>query len=459
MPCSTWSPPASPAAAPPVGDRIHRPGTRSTRRPPARSAPTPRRPNRRRSRRPRVRLGSAPRRLRLTLFLLSAVAVLFAARLVQLQGLDASAYAAQAERHPAAHRVLPAERGTITDRNGVELATSVETTEWRSTRCCCGPRRKLPAAAVSLAPVLEEYNPDVREQLGAPASGSSNRQECAPGTRSARSAPSPRSTGMPGIFGEQTSRRVYPAGDGRRNVVGYRRRRGEGLGGHRVAQDGVLAGRDGTATYEQSGGRTDPRSGVDTSATRCPARDVRLTIDRDIQYVAQQAIAAQVAASGAVAAPSSSSAPTGELLAVATAPTFDPNTPGATPEDPRQPPRLTEAYEPGSTGKVITASAAASRRASSRPTTPITVPNRLTRADKTFKDFEDPPGAAPDVRRDDREVEQHRHHPRRRADATQTSRTTYRRFGIGEPTGLGLPGEAPGMVPSPSTGRRPAATR
>ena len=85
---------------------------------------------------------------------------------------------------------------------------------------------------------------------------------------------------------------------------------GKGLGGLEYALDKTLAGRDGTATYELSaGGRRIP-SGVDTERDAVAGTDVRLTIDRDIQYVAQKAIAKAVADDQRRrAAPSSSTGP------------------------------------------------------------------------------------------------------------------------------------------------------
>ena len=123
--------------------------------------------------------------------------------------------------------------------------------------------------------------------------------------------------------------------------------------------------------------------------------------------------------------------------------------PGAAPETARGNRALTEAYEPGSTGKVITAAALIEEGAVT-PATPITVPNRLRRAGKTFKDFEN-------------------HKTQKLTYAGTLAKSSnigtilaaekmgleklypyLRRFGIGAPTGLGLPGEARGRCCRPS---------
>ena len=104
----------------------------------------------------------------------------------------------------------------------------------------------------------------------------------------------PDTTGLPGIFGEATSKRVYPGGETGANVVGFVDADGKGLGGLEYALDKTLAGHDGKATYEMSaGGRRIP-SGVDSEHDAVPGKDVALTIDRDIQWVAQKAIAKAV---------------------------------------------------------------------------------------------------------------------------------------------------------------------
>ncbi len=230
--------------------------------------------------------------------------------------------------------------------------------------------------------------------------------------------------GLPGIYAEQTSKRVYPAGPVGANIVGFVGADGKGLGGIEHALDATLAGRDGTATYELSaGGRRIP-SGVDTERDAVPGSDVRLTIDRDIQYVAQKALAKAVASSRAQSGTVIVYAPkTGDLLAVATAPSFDPNDPGAAPAADRGDRPLTEAYEPGSTGKIITASALI-QEGVIKPTHPDRGAQPAVSRRQVLQGLRGARRRAPDVRRDDREVQQHRHHPGRRAARRTSSGST-----------------------------------
>jgi cell division protein FtsI (penicillin-binding protein 3) len=178
---------------------------------------------------------------------------------------------------------------------------------------------------------------------------------------------------------------------------------------------------------------------------------VRLTIDRDIQWAAQQAIAAQVKAAGADSGTVVvMDVRTGAIYALATAPGFDPSDPGAASVEDRGNRALSDIYEPGSTSKIMTA-AAVLQEGTMTPDSVITIPNTLQRSGKTFHDSES--------------------HPTERLTLTgvlakssnigaiQASETIgkdklygyLKKFGIGDPTGLGFPGESRGVLTPPST--------
>jgi cell division protein FtsI (penicillin-binding protein 3) len=381
---------------------------------------------------------------------LAFVLSLFGARLVQLQGLDAPTYAAEAEQGRLRTVTLPAARGTITDRNGIALATTVAAVNVTSDQT----KVVDPAAtAAVLAPVLQMDPTVLREKLTGDARFVYLAKAVTPATWrkvNALDHPDPDIEGLPGIYAEQTSKRVYPAGQVGANIVGFVGSDGKGLGGIEYALDSTLAGRDGTATYELSaGGRRIP-SGVDTERDAVPGTDVRLTLDRDIQYVAQKAIAKAVASSQAQSGTVVVYDPkTGDLLAVATAPTFDPNDPGAAPAEDRGDRPLNEAYEPGSTGKIITASALIQEGVIA-PTTPITVPNRLYRAGKSFKDFEE--HGVEHLTYTGTIAKSSNIGTIKAAERLGNLKRLYpylKKFGVGEPTGLGLPGEQSGEIPKP----------
>ena len=382
--------------------------------------------------------------------MLAVVLSLFGGRLVQLQGLDATAYANEAAKGRLRTVDLPATRGTITDRHGVALAATVDAVNITADQTLVED----PAATADvLAPLLGLDSRDIEATLTGTDRFAYVAKAVTPEVwRQVRELDLPRTDGkpptdgLPGIFGEQTSRRTYPAGSVGANLVGFVGADGHGLGGLEYALDDALAGTDGEVTFERgAGGRRIP-TGETAERDAIPGQDVALTIDRDIQWVAQTALASKVRQTGARSGTLIvMDTRTGDLLAVATAPSFDPANPAAAKADARGNRALSEAYEPGSTGKVITA-AALIEEGVVTPTTPITVPNRLRRAGKTFKDFEN-------------------HKTQKLTYAGTLAKSSnigtilaaekmglsklypyLDRFGVGEPTGLGLPGEAVGQL-------------
>lgn len=385
--------------------------------------------------------------------LLALVLSLFGARLVQLQGLDATTYATAAEQGRLRTVELPAVRGTIYDRSGVALAATVDAVNITADQTMVSQYSDPAATAALLAPVLGIRPAVLQARLTGTARFVYVAKTVSPAAwRRIRSLdlPDPTIDGLPGIFGEKTSKRVYPGGSTAANIVGFVGADGAGLGGLEYALDDMLAGRDGTATYELSAGGRRLPSGVSSERAAVPGSDVRLTIDRDIQFVAQKAIVKAVASTRSSSGTVIVLDPrTGELLAMATAPTFDANAPGGSAASNRGNRALSEAFEPGSTGKVLTA-AALIEEGVVTPRTPITVPNRLTRADKSFKDFEDHPtqyltyagtlaksSNIGTIRAAERLGDLTRLHP------------YLREFGVGSPTGLALSGEASGSLLDP----------
>lgn len=407
-------------------------------------SPPPRRPA-------TLQLADSSRRLRAALAVLAILLSVFAARLVQIQGLDASAYAAEAEAARLRHVTLPAVRGTITDRNGVALATSVDAVNITADQVLLAEEAGVRPVARALAPVLGVQLGALERRLTGDSRFVYVAKKVPPRVwRQVRKLEVPGYGSLPGIFGERTSRRVYPGSSLAANLVGFVGSDGSGLGGLEYAYDELLAGRPGRATYELSAGGRRLPSGNSFEREAVPGTDLRLTIDRDIQFVAQRAIRKAVASTGSESGTVLVLDPrTGELLAMATAPTFDPNRPGkARPVDLGNRP-VTEPFEPGSTGKVLTA-AALIEEGVVGPATSFRVPNRLVRVDKSFKDFEDHPtlqltyagtlaksSNIGTILAAERLGSLKRLHP------------YLSRFGIGRKTGLGLPGESAGSLLPP----------
>ncbi|MGH8867132.1 MAG: peptidoglycan D,D-transpeptidase FtsI family protein, partial [Actinomycetes bacterium] len=403
------------------------------------AAPAPRRPQRPR----RARLGDPRRRLRAGMLIMAVLLSLFAGRLLQLQGLDPEAYAARAERTRLTTITLQATRGSITDREGVPLARTVAARAVTTDPKLVGDVGR---TATRLAPLLGE-DPDVlREKL----SRTDRRYALLADGLTPQEGNAVEDLELEGVFVVDTLERDYAAGHVGANVVGFVNAEGKGAGGIEYALDDVLVGHDGRRTYERSAsGRVIP-TGRDAERAAVPGRDVRLTLDRDIQWAAQRALARQVRAadaqSGTVVVMDAS---TGKILALATAPTFDPNDPGASRADNRGNRAVSEVYEPGSTGKVMTA-AAALESGKVTPMTEFTIPPVLQRGGGTFRDHT-PHGT---LRRTFAGVIAESSNIGTILAAERLGLKhlypTFRDFGIAEPGGSGLPGASTGFLPEPA---------
>ncbi|MFN8078750.1 MAG: penicillin-binding protein 2 [Kineosporiaceae bacterium] len=316
------------------------------------------------------------------LFVLS----LFGGRLIQLQGLDASAVATAALAKRTVDVTLPARRGAITDAQGAVLAATVDRRDVLvDQQLMTHPSNGGPAAvAAKLAPLLGQTVPALTAKLTGTSKGTIIANEVTPDV-----ARQIRALKITGLVTPQASRRVYPAGDLAANVLGFVAADGKSYGGVEGGFDDVLAGTAGSLSYERALDGTRIPTGNTEEVDPRDGGSVQLTIDRDLQWKAQQLASAQAEAVDAESISIVVLAPkTGKVLALATAPTFDPNSPGKAPDADRGDRPLLDVFEPGSTSKVASL-AAAMQEGLVTPLTQVTVPNRLKRADRTFRDAEE----------------------------------------------------------------------
>ncbi|MGW1796447.1 peptidoglycan D,D-transpeptidase FtsI family protein [Streptomyces sp. NPDC001984] len=353
---------------------------------------------------PVLRLGSPRPRLRLVALALTLVLLAFVVRLLQVQAVDASAYAAKAELNRYVVHTLAAERGGITDRNGVALAISEDANDVTAdptmfTRKQLGIDDAPEQAAALLAPILGQDQADLVQKLR-PKNKNTRYVKLAGRqtpqiwkqikdlkTALDKKARKDKSTVnvLAGVFSDPSSQRVYPNGDLAAGILGWVNSEGKGGGGIEQQLDKKLSGKDGKIRYAQSGGREVPTVGS-TETPAVPGSDVELTIDRDIQWAAQNAITEQVRKSkadrGYVIV---QDARTGEILAMANSPGFDPNDLTKANSSAMGNAALQDAYEPGSTAKVMSMAAILEENAAT-PLTHVVVPNRLHRGDRLFQD-------------------------------------------------------------------------
>ncbi|MBB5131706.1 cell division protein FtsI (penicillin-binding protein 3) [Thermocatellispora tengchongensis] len=306
---------------------------------------------------------------------------ILAGRLVQLQGLDSKVYEARAAQQRVQPEVLPARRGSITDVNGHELAVTVEAREVSADPALISAEKRAQVAA-TLAKELGRP----QEQIAAKLAMTGTRYQLIAKDVDPVVAERVLDHEFPGVTSKPQYRRLYPGDDLAGSLIGFVGFDGDGLAGLERKYDKVLAGRDGKQSIEI--GRDGKRIPMtrDTRQAPVPGREVRLTIDRDIQWAAQRAIAQEVAKTGA----RSGSAivmdvRTGHILAMANAPELNLNAwQEAAPED-RINRAAAEVFEPGSTNKVITAAAALEAGAVT-PGTVFRVKDNIRCADQVLRD-------------------------------------------------------------------------
>ncbi|MFF4797483.1 penicillin-binding transpeptidase domain-containing protein [Streptomyces sp. NPDC001351] len=470
------------------------PDTSGERQPPRRRVPGPARPDRpaagarrpgsgaRPARRPApgrpaasaaLRLGSPRPRLRMVSLALTLVLIAFVVRLLQVQAVDASAYAAKADQNRYVGHVLTAERGGILDRNGVALATSVDAYDLTADptmftrdqlRVGNGPEQ----AAALLAPILgmdqdtlvhklrpknkklryvllaRRQTPQVWKQIKDLKTALTAKGEKDKTTVNV----------LAGVFADPSSKRIYPNGDLAAGILGWVNDQGKGGGGVEQELNKELAGKDGKIRYAQSGGRLVPTAGS-TETPAVPGSDVELTLDRDIQWAAQNAISQQVRKSGAdrgyVIVQDTR---TGEILAMANAPGFDPGDLSKANPNALHNWAVEDAYEPGSTAKIMSMAAVLQENVAT-PLTHVVVPNRLHRGDRLFKDDIDHDTwnlTLNGVLAKSSNIGTILATGQLGRTQTQANKVLYsylRKFGIGSYTGLGLPGETKGILAPP----------
>jgi cell division protein FtsI (penicillin-binding protein 3) len=372
------------------------------------------------------------------LILVLFVLTLVGGKLVQLQGLDRTAYAQMATKQRLHTVTITAPRGTIVDRNGAPLAQTVDARD-----VYADPRHVVDAAGTAgqLAPLLAMTPTALAPMLDRPTSYVLLAHAVTPALSAQIMA-----LQLPGIGVLPTTRRVYPDGRLASNVVGFVHSDGSGAAGLEYSFQNLLAGHDGERTFETGLSGSPIPDGHDVLTPAVPGHGLRLTLQRDIQWEAQQAIAAQVrkvkADSGTVIVMDPT---TGQVLALAVAPGYDANAPAG--DAIGADPAINEVYEPGSVNKVITMSAAL-QEGLFTPTSPITVPPVLHYAGTTFHDAEG--------------------HGRERLTLTGVLAKSsnigtievadrlkapglyqfLQAYGFGRPTGVGLPGEEDGLLPT-----------
>jgi cell division protein FtsI (penicillin-binding protein 3) len=319
----------------------------------------------------------ANRRIRL---LLAVFAVAFAAmlgRAVWLQAVQAGTLSRLATEQHDTSVTLPAGRGAILDRNGLQLAIGREaTTVFANPRQIADPKAAALAAGKDLNLDPEELYPKLADR-------SRGFVYLARKTDPER-ARTLKERGITGIFFTSEERRTYPQGRIASQVLGYAGLDNKGLAGLELQLDRPLAGRAGHERYVR-----DPSGRSIEVVESRPARDgddVTVTLDHTIQSYAESVLQRTVTNWGAKAGSAIVLDPrNGDLLAMATVPGFDANRYGYVPRDLQRNRAVTDTYEPGSTFKVVTIAAALSTKVVA-PSTSFVLPYEIEVADRKIHD-------------------------------------------------------------------------
>jgi cell division protein FtsI (penicillin-binding protein 3) len=427
----------------------------SDRKSPDRKSPDPRpRPPKPRPRKPKkpskrknrlIARGDPVRRLGITLLAIIFVMTLFAGRLIQVQGFEAGSFRQLAALEKGKTFVLPAVRGSITGADGEMLAMTVAT--------------YLVYADPLLIPAAQQQQ--VADSLVAPLGmtawailaliqhPSSQQYVVLAKNVSVQTGDQITALNLPGIVLTPSYARSYPDGDVAANIIGFTGTNAQGIvvGGAGLEEqyNTLLAGRTGTEQVQiGTNGQQIPLAGSNDKPV-VNGSDLRLTIVPALQYAAEQACANQVAKTESnnctvvIIQPK-----TGRVLAMAQSPTFHP----ATITDAAQATDIPvqDVFQPGSTAKVITASAAL-ERGGQTPMSAYNIPYQIVRGGQVIQDAEWSPGerytiAGIIAHSSNIGMSQVAGHV-----PEQVQYDYLRAFGLGQPTGIGLPGESQGLLP------------
>jgi len=390
--------------------------------------------------------------------LAAGIFLLFGLRLIDVQAVQAGGYTARANSELLNSSTLLAPRGTITDINGVELARSVaainivvdqvQISDPAKTAAFVAPylsmkvsdllplltgvkryqiiaKQVTPAVWNSLNDAITTYNDQVVKQPG----GLANR--------------------LLGFYSERSYIRDYPTGTLAASLIGKINDAGVGAGGLEESLDSTLTGINGRYLFANGAGTVIPGSKEIITEAK-PGTGVQLTIDRDVQWVAQDAISAAVKQAHAISGTVVVMDPkTGQILAQASAPTFDPAK-SITDLSVLRNPAVTDAYEPGSVGKIITYSAAM-EEGKITPTTLLTIPYTLKVGGAVFHDHQSHPTK---ILTTTGALAESSNTGAIQVGAMLSNDTLYsylQKFGIGSLTGSHLPGETQGILHPVST--------
>ncbi|WP_461189811.1 peptidoglycan D,D-transpeptidase FtsI family protein [Arthrobacter sp. Z4-13] len=341
---------------------------------------------------------NAKKRLRLGLGMMLALLLVVGGKLFLVQGLDVGGMAEAALNSRMKRTVLPAERGSILDSRGTVLANSVirynvvvdqrvntKTETFKRLDTVDGKEKLVDVSRdqglTELAAALGMEKDAIRDAVTGEQPYYIVAKDVKPDIEDRISQ-----LQIPGIVTEGVSKRVYPNGSVAGGIIGFLADGATGQAGIEQTQDELLKGADGERLFEIGADGLRIPVGVDELTPPQDGKDVKLTLNSDLQYFAQQAIQSQSdkldAEWGVIIV---MDAKTGDLVAMADTNSPDPNDPGRVAAKDRGVRAVTAAYEPGSVQKMMTA-AALIEEGKAKPLDSFTLGPTYTVDGQTFSD-------------------------------------------------------------------------
>lgn len=383
--------------------------------------------------------------LRLRLYVLAAVllggSALLVARAAEMQLLRSEFYQQKGENRFLRDIPIPTSRGMITDRNGEPLAVSTPVASiWANPPELLTAPERIPELAAALgldATVLRQRIDERAEREFVFLRRHMNPDD----------ADVVLALGIPGVNSQREFRRFYPTGEIAAHVLGFTNIDDVGQEGLELAFNDWLTGTPGTKrVIRDRKGRT--VENVDLVRPAEPGRDLALSIDRRLQHLLyrelKRALEENHAASGTAVI---TDVATGEVLAMVNLPTYNPNTrEGADPSS-RRNRAVTDVFEPGSVIKVFTVAAALETGRYTPETLIETSPGYMPLARHTIRDIRN--FGTVDLTRLLTKSSNVAAVKLALDMPNEHLHDMLRRFGFGELSGAGFPGESPGVLTSP----------
>lgn len=383
---------------------------------------------------------------------------LFTWQLVKVQWIQADEIAQKATNNRLTTSKVPAARGEITDSAGTVLARSVERRDVAGDpvaaksfreRSTNGKPKGIDGVSQELARILGGDAAEIRATFERADARGSRFVYLAKDISPAQWSQI-RALDLPGITSEQVQKREYPQGTALAPLLGSVNAQDVPSGGIEQMLNTTLQGKAGLHQVERARNGSEIATGENLDRKPVAGRGAKLTIDSDLQWFAQNELAAQVKSSKAVSGEIVVADKAGNILVAASYPSFDNNDMSTAKSENLQNRAFTDTFEPGSTQKMVTAGAVLEEGIMT-PKSHVEVPPSLKRAGRPFHDSHPHPTEYLTLAG---VIAQSSNIGTILAGEKLPKEKLYtymKKFGLGEATGIGFPGESTGIVPKVST--------